>query len=84
MVTLGEYHVSLWHAPYQPAWAELVTNALQARYPQSNVIKTNRAAGGSTVQWGVEHAAELVPPCKPDLIMLGFGMNSMQENEDEQ
>lgn len=52
MVTLGEYHVSLWHAPYQPAWAELVTNALQARYPQSNVIKTNRAAGGSTVQWG--------------------------------
>lgn len=83
MVTLGEYHVSLWHAPYQPAWAELVTNALQARYPQSNVIKTNRAAGGSTVQWGVEHAAELVPPCKPDLIMLGFGMNSMQESAED-
>ena len=83
MVTLGEYHVSLWHAPYQPAWAELVTNALQARYPQSTVIKTNRAAGGSTVQWGVEHAAELVPPCKPDLIMLGFGMNSMQESAED-
>ena len=83
MVTLGEYHVSLWHAPYQPAWAELVTNALQARYPQSNVIKTNRAAGGSTMQWGVEHAAELVAPSKPDLVILGFGMNSMQESAED-
>lgn len=79
MVTLEDYHVALWHAPYQPAWAELVSNSLQHRYPQSNIIKKNRAAGGSTVQWGVENAKELVCPCNPDLVILGFGMNSMQE-----
>lgn len=79
MVTLEDYHVTLWHAPYQPAWAELVSNSLQHRYPQSNIIKKNRAAGGSTVQWGVENAKELVCPCNPNLVILGFGMNSMQE-----
>ena len=35
------------------------------------------------MQWGVEHAAELVPPCKPDLVILGFGMNSMQESAED-
>ena len=79
MVTLEDYHVTLWHAPYQPAWAELVSNSLQHRYPQSNIIKKNRAAGGSTVQWGVENAKQLVCPCNPNLVILGFGMNSMQE-----
>lgn len=79
MVTLKNYHVSLWHAPYQPAWAELVTNELQSRYPQSNIIKTNCAAGGANMQWGVQHAEELVNPHMPDLVVLGFGMNSMQE-----
>lgn len=80
MVTLEDYPVTLWHAPYQPAWAELVSNSLQAHYPQSHIIKRNRAAGGSTVQWGVENAQKLVHPCNPDLVILGFGMNSMQES----
>ena len=31
------------------------------------------------MQWGVENAKELVCPCNPDLVILGFGMNSMQE-----
>mgnify|MGYP002519055643 CR=1 FL=1 len=81
--TLREYHASIWHAPYQPAWAELVTNALQARYPQSNILKTNRAAGGSTVRWGAEHAEELLSPSRPDLIVMGFGMNNMQESAED-
>ena len=80
MVTLKDYRVSIRHAPYQPTWAELVSNSLQQRYPQSHIIKKNRAAGGSTVQWGSQNAASLVNPCNPNLVILAFGMNSMNES----
>ena len=35
------------------------------------------------MQWGLQHAEELVNPHKPDLLILGFGMNSMQEHADD-
>lgn len=79
MVTLKPYPVSIQHPPYLPAWAELVTNSLRKHYPTAHIQKYNRAAGGSTTQWGVLHAKELVCPCQPDLVILAFGMNSMQE-----
>lgn len=80
MVTLEPYPVTIHHPPFLPAWAELVTDALRKKYPHTQIQKYNRAAGGSTTQWGVLHAGELVNPCKPDLVILGFGMNSMQES----
>lgn len=83
MVTLQKYHASLWHAPYQAAWAELVTNELQSNYPKSNIMKTNCSAGGANMQWGLQHAEELVNPHNPDLLILGFGMNSMQEKAED-
>ena len=83
MVTIEKYHASIWHAPYQPSWAELVTNELQNCYPKSNIIKTNCSAGGANMQWGLQHAEELVNPHKPNLVILGFGMNSMQEHADD-
>ena len=83
MVTIEKYHASIWHAPYQPSWAELVTNELQNCYPKSNIIKTNCAAGGANMQWGKQHADELVNPHNPNLVILGFGMNSMQEHADD-
>lgn len=79
MVTLKPYSVSIHHPPYLPAWAELVTDALRKQYPAAQIQKYNRAAGGSSTQWGVLHAEELVCPCEPDLVILAFGMNSMQE-----
>lgn len=80
MVTLKPYSVRIQHPPYLPAWAELVTDALRKRYPAAHIQKYNRAAGGSTTQWGALHAEELVCPCQPDLVILAFGMNSMQED----
>ena len=65
--------------PYVPSWPELVTRGLRAAYPQADIRKTNRGVGGSTTVWGVEHAAELVCPQHPDLVILGFGMNSLRD-----
>lgn len=80
MVTLKPYPVSIQHPPYLPAWAELVTAVLRKHYPTAHIQKYNRAAGGSTTEWGVLHAEKLVCPCQPDLVILAFGMNSMQED----
>lgn len=79
MVDLGAYHVRIQHPPYQPVWAELVTQSLREHFPDCPIRKVNRAAGGSTTLWGLENAATLVDPCLPDLVVLAFGMNSMND-----
>ena len=79
MVDLSEYHVLIRRPPGMPAWAQLVTEALARRYPRCSVQKINRAAGGSTTGWGAKNAARLVSSCVPDLVVLAFGMNSMQD-----
>lgn len=83
MVDLSEYHVSIHRPPYMPAWAQLVTDELQRHFPRCTIHKTNRAAGGSTTGWGLKNASQLVNPCEPDLVILGFGMNSMQDSPEK-
>lgn len=78
-VDLSEYHVSIKRPPYMPAWAQLVTDELKRCYPGCTIHKTNRAAGGSTTGWGLKNATQLVNPCAPDLVILSFGMNCMQD-----
>lgn len=82
MVNLKELHIKNSKFPFMPAWAELVTNNLRSHYNHSNIVKINRAAGGSTSSWGSEHAAELVNHHQPDLVILAFGMNNMQDDPD--
>lgn len=83
MVTLEDYHVHIQHPPFMPTWAELVTAALKKAYPSCNIHKYNRAAGGSTTGWGETNADILVNPYHPDLIILAFGMNSMQDSPEQ-
>ncbi len=83
MVTLDEYHVLIQHPPFQPSWAELVSKSLRIRYPDADFIKINRAAGGSTTSWGVQHVNQLVNPENPDIVFLAFGMNSMWDNAEK-
>ncbi len=71
------FHLKISRPPYLPSWAELVTRQLHAEYPQAEIQKINRGAGGSTTEWGVAHAKELVCPHAPDLLILAFGMNSL-------
>ncbi len=63
------------HFPFLPKWADLITKALQKNYGYDDITMLNRALGGTSIHWGVKHAADNVAPDKPDLAILAFGMN---------
>ena len=52
-------------------WAE----ALRAKYPKAQVITTNGATGGDTTAQGLQRLEAKVLSQKPDLVLIGFGMN---------
>ncbi|MEH3113822.1 SGNH/GDSL hydrolase family protein [Pedobacter terrae] len=60
--------------PYMPSWPELVSWKLQ-HYFKSEVKYYNPSVPGKMAKWGVEQASALVSPIKPDLVIIGFGMN---------
>lgn len=65
--------------PYMPSWPELIVYNLRKEYgPQ--VIFANPSVGGKLAEWGKEEAATRVVPEKPDLVIIGFGMNDGTAN----
>lgn len=74
-----KFHLRIDRYPHLPSWPEQVTRVLREAYPQAEIQKMNRAAGGSKTEWGVTEAERLVCPHTPDLMILGFGMNSLQD-----
>ena len=62
--------------PYQPSWAQLVTDGLSTSF-DADVSKANRAACGATAAWGAENAELLLRDYPADLYVIGFGMNHM-------
>ena len=62
-------------APYTPMWTKMVTSALEAKYPKAKINYTNTAVGGKETNWGIENLESEVNAHKPDLVVLGFGMN---------
>jgi lysophospholipase L1-like esterase len=83
MNTLEEFHNHYHRYPYMPAWVTLVTNAIKEHYGYQDITKINRGAGGSTSLWGCTNAAGLVNPHKPDLVVLAFGMNNLQDEAEK-
>ena len=75
--TLQEFHFTSNTPPYCPAWASLVTQQLRKAYGYDDITYVNRGAGGSYSVWGKNNAAALVNPCKPDLVVIAFGMNQV-------
>lgn len=70
-------------APYMPSWAEMVTAKLRQSYGYEEITKVNRASGGTGTYWGKNSAATLINPQKPDLVVIGFGMNQPANLKDE-
>ncbi|MBE7065412.1 MAG: hypothetical protein E7384_06340 [Ruminococcaceae bacterium] len=60
-------------APYSANWYKMVTDSLTKEYG-SKISFTNLSVGGMDSAWGVTQAATAAS-CKPDLIIIGFGMN---------
>lgn len=83
MNSLGEFHNFYHRPPYLPAWVSLVTNTIMEHYGYDDITKVNRGAGGSTSSWGCTNAAKLVNPHKPDLSVIAFGMNNLQDEPEK-
>jgi len=52
-------------------WAD----ALRQKYPRATITAINGATGGDTTRQGLQRLQEKVLAQKPDLVLIGFGMN---------
>lgn len=60
--------------PYMPSWPELIVYNLRYYYG-NNVAYSNQAVAGKLASWGLDQVNTKVIPEKPDLVIIGFGMN---------
>lgn len=60
--------------PYVPSWAEMVSYGLEKTYGDK-IIYLNKSVGGMLAKWGMDNSKERVAVEKPDLVIIGFGMN---------
>ncbi len=61
-------------SPHMPSWGTLVADNLK-RYYTSPIIDQNSSLGGMDSWWGKANVATHVSAFKPDLVVIGFGMN---------
>ena len=61
-------------APWMPRWGDLVAAELERVYG-SRIDYINPSLGGMIAEWGRDTVDGLVSFEKPDLVILGFGMN---------
>ena len=65
--------------PYMPTWPELIIYNLRRLYgPQ--ITFSNQAIAGKLASWGLEQVSTKVIPERPDLVVIGFGMNDGSAN----
>ncbi len=60
-------------APFQPAFSELIRLQLQKKF-KGPVSLVNPSRGGTDTRWVLRSIDKVVAP-KPDLVIIGFGMN---------
>jgi lysophospholipase L1-like esterase len=60
--------------PFVPGFGDLLTDHLRAG-SKSEITFVNASLGGMVSRWGAEVAPYYAAPEKPDLCLLGFGMN---------
>lgn len=51
------------------------TDALRQKYPRATIETVNGATGGDSTVQGLQRLSEKVLAQKPDLVLIGFGMN---------
>lgn len=66
--------ITLNQPPYLPTWPEMTILNLRDHYSGSIQFK-NKSKGGMLAKWGLENASDLINSEKPDLVVIGFGMN---------
>lgn len=66
--------------PFQPTWGQLVAEKLRRAY-NAEINFKNVSLGGTDSVWAVEQTEERVCRNKPDLLIIGFGMNGGHKPE---
>ena len=61
--------------PYQKPWYELTAEGLRDHYRTAGIRLLNTSVGGKTSAWGRDTARENAAAQRPDLCVVGFGMN---------
>ena len=59
--------------PFMPNWTQLFVYQLRRQF-DSPVSFANLAVGGKTADWGLQEINQVIEQ-KPDLVVIGFGMN---------
>lgn len=62
-------------APNMPVWTEMVTAALKAAYPKASITTYSASENGATTTQALKNLRVLCSNHKPDLVVVGFGMN---------
>jgi lysophospholipase L1-like esterase len=62
-------------APYLPSSDKLLVQWLARQYHHPLIQQINTAVGGTDSAWGSVHADERLAAYRPDLAVIGFGMN---------
>ncbi|MFZ4262515.1 SGNH/GDSL hydrolase family protein [Sphingobacterium sp. HJSM2_6] len=60
-------------APFMPDWAKLFIYNLRRSFSDQITFK-NLAVGGMAASWGLDQVGQVIEE-KPDLVVIGFGMN---------
>lgn len=68
--------------PYLPKFANIIVDEWKNEYEYADIKLTNTSVGGKNSFWGVEEAQERVAAHKPDLLIIGFGMNGRATPEE--
>jgi len=61
--------------PFASCWYNMAVQKLKDYYGYDNITLTNTSVGGQGSDWGVSNAKSLAADKKPDLAIIGFGMN---------
>lgn len=62
-------------APNMPIWTDMVTAALKLAYPDAKISTYSASENGSTTAQALKNLRQLCSNHKPDLVVIGFGMN---------
>ena len=64
--------------PKTPTFFKLLKDQLSAFYPEAEIKVSNPSVGGWQAKDGLDNVEKKVARKKPDLVILGFGMNDSQ------
>ncbi len=70
--------------PYAEPWFDMVLGAMQKHFHNDKIRLVNTAVGGKATPWGIECLQERAIDIRPDLMLLGFGMNDGGRTPEEE